>query len=562
MKRIIFLFVVLAVFAGFDISGQDGGLKKGLEMITENAVKGQLDFLASDWMEGRATGEKGGFMAADYIASMFSLYGLEPCGDHAWDYPSSQERIDGKRAMKYTSYFQDFQLIKSVPGKDQEMAIINTNANGNSLILNYKTDYDIGEMTVGKEFTAGIVFAGYGISDEDKNYDDYKGVDATGKVAVVLSGFPGHQDTSSTAYKKFKPEGNYGWYRLRNSKAVAAAKHGALAIIILDLSGKDIFEDFADNLPFRVNRDYYEGEDQLPSIYDYDLSLPADTMELSPVEVTLSRRASNYLLDGSGLDLDNYEETVAKTMKPASKVLEGKNIRLKTTVDSEVITARNVVGMIRGKDTAEVIVAGAHYDHLGMHGGYVWNGADDNASGTVGIMTIARAFALSGEIPEKTLVFAAWTGEEKGLLGSSWFVENVVPKGSRVIMNLNYDMISRDSKNDSLGVECSMFYLDGHEYLEELSEKNNEDFELGLKIRYRSSSGRGGGSDYAPFSRKGIPFFYYMAGWHADYHNPTDHARKANIDKMTRIVKLGYLDLYTIANNEIMIPEKTGDHGN
>ncbi len=150
---------------------------------------------------------------------------------------------------------------------------------------------------------------------------------------------------------------------------------------------------------------------------------------------------------------------------------------------------------------------------------------------------------------EKTIVFAAWTGEEKGLLGSSYFVDHPYDD-TKILLNLNYDMISRDNKNDTLGVKCSMSYTKKYPVLKELSENHNEDYQLGLEISYRASERPRGGSDHTPFAQKDIPIFYFMAGNPPEYHQPDDHLSLINWDKMVNIIKIGYLNIWDLANSE------------
>ena len=236
-------------------------------------------------------------------------------------------------------------------------------------------------------------------------------------------------------------------------------------------------------------------------------------------------------------------------MKPASKALAGKSVYFKTTVESELVKVRNVVGMIQGKDSsAGAIVVGGHYDHLGIHNGYIYNGADDNASGTVGMMNIAKACMATGEQPEKTIVFAAWTGEEKGLLGSTYFVDNLKDPYKDVKVYLNYDMISRDDEDDSLKNKCEMTYTAGESYLEEMTTKFTEEHNINLDIHMNPTTNKDGGSDHSPFAYKDIPFFYFMAGFPDEYHSPKDEVDKVNYVKMREIIKLGFLDVWELAN--------------
>lgn len=230
---------------------------------------------------------------------------------------------------------------------------------------------------------------------------------------------------------------------------------------------------------------------------------------------------------------------------------------LKTNVNSRVVKARNVIGMFLGKDICNIIVIGGHYDHLGIHDGYIWNGADDNASGTVGVMTIAKAFIATGVKPGKTVVFAAWTGEEKGLLGSTYFANHLPVPDENVIMYLNYDMISRDNIDDTLGIEYRLMYTAGYKSFEKNTKKFNEENGFGLDISFRSSPRPSGGSDHAPFARKDIPIIYFMAGFPPEYHQPDDHIDLINWDKLVKIIKLGFLNTWEVANGELKKEEVT-----
>jgi Zn-dependent M28 family amino/carboxypeptidase len=155
----------------------------------------------------------------------------------------------------------------------------------------------------------------------------------------------------------------------------------------------------------------------------------------------------------------------------------------------------------------------------------------------------------TGQQPEKTIVFAAWTGEEKGLLGSKYFADHPYKDGN-MLLNLNYDMISRDNTDDTLGVKCSMVYTKKYKVLEELATQNNEAFELGLDVNFRPSDRPRGGSDHSSFSAKDIPVMYFMAGFPPEYHQPGDHLNLVNWDKMTRIIKLGYLNIWDLATTD------------
>ena len=337
------------------------------------------------------------------------------------------------------------------------MSLFEQNPSGISTTnFEYQVDFAVRASDVGMELDAPVVFVGYGMVDKESGYDDYKGVDVKGKIVMMLSGYPGMRDGDSKAFKTFEPTYKGGGRSLMQHKNENVTEHGAAGIIEISAEGETP-ESWASNLPFRYNSGNYEGDEPRASYYTTRMKHPGNELSTSPVSIFLSPRAVNQVLKGSGINLESYEEGIKNSMKPVAKELTGKKMYLKTSVDSKLIRAQNVVGVLPGKDTTQIIVIGAHYDHLGMHDGWIWNGADDNASGTVGVMSIAKACMATGEKPEKTIVFCAWTGEEKGLLGSKYFADHPY-QDAEMLLNLNYDMISRDNTNDTLGIKCSMNY--------------------------------------------------------------------------------------------------------
>jgi hypothetical protein len=547
MKKTFLALILVAISATFLISQTDStAYEKGLEAITVRAVKGQLDFLASDWTEGRGTGMRGEYIASDYIASIFSVYGLEPGGDKEWFYPSWQERQKGAKPYQYGTYFQNITLIKFKAGEDQHFSLT---SGGKEYNFNYKTDFSFYTGSLSQFVESELVFVGYGYVNEDENYDDYKGIDVEGKIIVRLYGYPGHDDTASEGYKKFHPVGRYASYYMRQDKNNIAGEKGVAGIIDI-YQGYDNSERWITNVPFRYDRDHYEGTEPQKTISEYSHTFPGDSISSSPLRISVSKRVAHEIFRNSGIDLEAWEAERKEKMKPASMVMEGKYVSVETTVESELINARNVIGVIPGKDTTEAIIIGAHYDHLGMFDGYIWNGADDNASGTVGVMSVAKACMATGEKPDRTIIFAAWTGEERGLLGSRYFVDHPYIPIENIKFCLNYDMISRDGEDDTLKNQCRMSYTAGHDFLEGNSFRFVEQYDIDLDIEMRPTTSKGGGSDHSPFARKDVPFFYYMAGWHDEYHTPKDELKLVNYDKLARIAKIGFLNVWAIANME------------
>lgn len=541
-----FQTLLLTALLIIPLYAQTDSLGKGLNSINSETVKGQLEFLASDWMEGRETGTRGCYMAGDYIASMFKVFCIQPAGDVEWTRPSRAERRAGKHAEQIQTYFQNIGLLAYEPGNEQVLKL--KDKDGRILSFNYKSDFSLSTGTVGIEAEAPVVFVGYGYRNDEEGYDDFEDVDVKGKFIVRLWGYPGYKDTSSQAYKKFHPEGRYALWYMRRDKDEIASEKGALGVIEIN-PDEDESLSWADNFPFRYNTEYYEGVERLRPGSGKRMTIPGDTLNSRLTTITLSNRIANELLNGTGVSLEKFEEEVAKEMEPDSKVLDGKKLYLKTNVNSRIVKARNVVGMIEGENKDEIIMIGAHYDHVGMKDGYIWNGSDDNASGTVGMLTVAKAVAATGIKPKRTIVFAAWTGEEKGLLGSRYFADNFKDIG-KVKFYLNYDMISRNDEDDTLGNKFSMSYSGDYPRLEEISKKFNKDLNLGLDISYRPAKQPRGGSDHSSFAAKNVPVAYYFGGFHPDYHGISDHADKADYDKMMNVIKLGFKLVWELANTD------------
>jgi Zn-dependent M28 family amino/carboxypeptidase len=335
---------------------------------------------------------------------------------------------------------------------------------------------------------------------------------------------------------------------LNRDKNSAAKKRGAVGIIEVD-PDNDIEIDWAVNFPLRFNSSYYEGTEYLMTGVHHYMTLPGDTLDSRLTELKVTMRLANELIKGCNINFSRFEKEVSASLEPASKLLTDRNIYVKTSVNSKIVKVRNVLGKIEGNNPGEIIVAGGHYDHVGTNKGYIWNGSDDNASGTVGVMTLAKAFAASGIKPEKTIIFALWTGEEYGLLGSEYFVDKYEAIGN-VIYYLNYDMISRNSYSDSSGNKVSIEYTSSYPQIESSARKYNTQLQTGLDIEYDSSPKPTGGSDYASFSAAGIPVISFFTGFHDDYHGIGDHADKANIPKMTSIIKLGFSNMWEVATSK------------
>ena len=211
---------------------------------------------------------------------------------------------------------------------------------------------------------------------------------------------------------------------------------------------------------------------------------------------------------------------------------------------------RNILAKIEGKRKNEYVIIGAHYDHLGidpmLDGDQIYNGADDNASGVSAVLQIAHAFVMSGVQPERTVIFALWDGEEKGLLGSRFFTQNF-PEIMQVKGYLNFDMIGRNS-NESNPTHVVYFYTEAHPVFGDWLKNDIANYKLNLTPNYRPWDKPIGGSDNASFARFDIPVIWYHTDAHPDYHLPSDHTDKINLEKVVDITKAAYLNLWNLAN--------------
>lgn len=216
------------------------------------------------------------------------------------------------------------------------------------------------------------------------------------------------------------------------------------------------------------------------------------------------------------------------------------------------LSMRNILGKIEGKNPNEFVIIGAHYDHLGfdpmLDGDQIYNGADDNASGVSAVLQVARAFLASGQQPERTVIFAFWDGEEKGLLGSEYFVQNCSflkdVKGY-----LNYDMIGRNS-NEAVPEQVDYFYTEANKAFGDWLKNDIKTYNLNLKPIYHAWDKPVGGSDNGSFAKRDIPIIWYHTNGHPDYHMPSDHVEKINWDKIVDITKASFLNMWNLANEK------------
>lgn len=512
--------------------GQQNPAETGLKAISKEVLKAQVGFLASDWTEGRETGEKGAAMASDYIASLLQLYGITPAGD----FPQAQGYQNIQKGNERT-YFQNFTLLKITPGKGQILRLRSTEGSGTrTLSFTEGIDFNIRSIDAETEIDAPVVFAGYGFKNDKLRYNDFAKLDIKGKFILKISGTPGFA-------REALPPAELSSSASETESMLKAM--GALGIIEFNpnsiIVGNQFQSDQIDLSPAEHN--------PLSGRPYADYSVPGKNNPERFPRIIISVRAANEILRNSGFDLEDYiKKSESNSFNPVPSV-KGKYIYFKSDVKSELVRARNVIGMIEGINLEQVIVLGAHYDHLGIGNGYIWNGADDNASGTVGVLTLAKAFIETGIKPSQTIIFALWTGEEEGLLGSKYYLENLSYPLKNIRLNVNFDMISRYISDDD-PKKVIMTYTETCPEFRTITETNIKKYGIDLNVDFQPSKDPPGGSDHRSFVSAGIPVMRFKPGHREQYHTPGDETETLNWDIMEKILKISFLNVLDLVKGE------------
>lgn len=520
MKKILILLIFTFFLNSFQSYCQDPS-QTGLKAINQDVLKAQMGFLASDRMEGRRSGENGEKLASEYIASMLRLYGIKPFGDRL-----NSINLTGSAEFDERSYYQNFNIIRKSKG-DAILKIIERNGLMSKVSdLEDNIDFTVNPVS-NAETEAPVVFAGYGIRNSRLRIDELSGSDIKGKFIMRISVIPQNIQISAEELNLAKRE--FENFIIKEGAA------GIIEILPYVHAGTEAGSEFSrsEHLP-------------QPQGTGSAYSLPNTETWGGLVRINITFRSANKLIAGTGRRIEEY------ISKPEPKLLidfqPGENItvNLKTSITRNIVNVRNVVGIIEGKNTNEFVVLGAHYDHMGSNEGYIWNGADDNASGTVGIMTIAKAIMETGIKPEKTIIVALWTAEEQGLLGSEYFLQTFDRPSERIKLNLNMDMISRYISEDQKN-KVVMTYTASNKEFRNITEDNLKKFDIELDVEFQPSNDPPGGTDHRNFSKINIPVMRFKPGHREEYHTPYDEMATIDWDIMEKITKISFLNIFKIA---------------
>jgi len=508
-RLLLFFQVFLAATAAFSQS------------ISADRMRADLQFLSSDALEGRLSLRRGSEVAIQWIASEFAKAGLKPAAGN--------------------SFLQEFALMEFRADRNESYLIAGSRRESvTSLFPN--------DVTV----RAPVVFAGFGITAPEFGYDDYAGLDARGKIALVFDHEPQEDDPRSV----FNGTGNTR-HASAHVKILNAQRHGAVAVLLM-------------NEPNRKHPTSGERMARVPGSQDRSRRVASQAIaggEIKIPLVSVSDAAAAELLRSAGRTPAALQSAIDRDLKPQSMPLSGPPAEVRIVIGERrrALTA-NVIGMLEGSDPElkkETIVFTAHYDHDGASDTAIFHGADDNGSGTAGVVELARAFAASPARPKRTLLFAIFAAEERGLLGSYYYTAHPLRPLDTTRAVINFDMIGRNETPSPQTDGLMAIDQDTTNELNLIGTINTPDYReiveaankrVGLRLNYKWDADAALGifqrSDQFPFALHDIPAVWWFTGFHPDYHQASDTVEKINFGKMEKIVRLAFLTGQALADGK------------
>lgn len=514
--RKILISVCFPLFFPLLLSAQ----KEGLNAIKTDNLKAYMTFFASDEMKGRETATDANDAAALFIKSNLIRLGLKG--------------IPGNG-----SYYQDIPLQRS------EIKNKLTVNGGN---ISFSTDSVIVlAPSANPEVSGKIVFAGYGFEDEKTGYSDIRDIDLKDKIVLVMTGTPGKNKDpkeSSTVFNN----------KLEAPKLNRMFGKGPKAIFLVYNPASKYGD------PYRSGMVDMIGGART-------LSFEGKKSNTLPIQMGfITQFTANRLLSVSGHNLKQLQDSIDETGKPFSFEIENLTATAISAVSQTQIKARNVIGIVEGSDPLlrnECVIYTAHFDHTGMNGkGQAFNGADDNASGSMTLLEVANAFMNLKKKPGRTIVFAWVNGEEKGLMGSRYYADNPIIPLKNTLLDINLDMVGRSRMPSDtgklFGYNLTVTLPGEIEVYPSLGNSSGIDKMLaesagkaGIKIIDKGKDLQFGGSDHESFINKGVPAIMFHSGIHADLHTINDDLEKIDFDKMEKTAKMVFLLGYKVANRKI-----------
>jgi len=507
--NLTFLFIVWAFFAMAQ--------KEGLESITENDLRAHLEFIASDNMQGRefTTPIPGLEITADYLKSQCKHMGLTP-------------RVEG--------YFQPVEMVNARP--DTANTVFQLVDQSGEVVYANKDIFAIDNSSVSDTISGNIVFTGYGWYNGETKYNDTEGLDLVGKITVVMT------RNIEQVKEGAKPD-----MTTEMKKVQKAVMGGAKAILFVPD-------------PLSPNPDYFESIKKYAQ--DGMFQLKGAKTQAMRIKILFGTEAfANKILEPSGKTLAELQQEISEIGSPKSFDIEDFTGAIYLPRLASDITGKNVVAVIEGSDPVlknECVLFTAHYDHMGVKGdGQIYNGADDNGSGTAALLEIAEAFQSLKKKPKRSIVFAWVTAEEKGLIGSDYYSQNPAFPLENTLVDINLDMVGRSAATepaDTVEVEKKLagpngiYIVSGKQSSELTKISTGICNELGLLPGDDLSDAFLSRSDYYHFYKHGIPVLGLSTGLHEDYHEVSDELDKIDYKKMKRVTQYAFLVAYKVANQK------------
>ena len=498
-----------------------GTVSASSQSIDADRMRADLKFLSSDALEGRLSLRRGSEVAIQWLASEFAKAGLKPAaGD---------------------SFLQEVPLIEFRVDRNQSFVMIGSRHEA-------VTSLFPSDVTV----RGPLVFAGFGITAPEFRYDDYAGLDAHGKIVLVFDHEPQEDDPRSV----FNGTGNTRHASAR-VKILNAQRHGAVAVMLA-------------NEPNRKHPSAAERTGRIPGSQARSVRVASQAIAEDEIKiplVSISDALTAELLRASGRTAAELQSSIDRDCKPQSMPLPGLGgeIRIVLAERRPAVTA-NVIGMLKGSDpelNRETIVFSAHYDHDGASETAVFHGADDNGSGTVGVVELARAFAASRTRPKRSLLFVVYAAEERGLLGSYYYAAHPLRPLATTRAVINFDMIGRNETPSPQTDGLLQIDKDTSNELNLIGTINSPDYRevveaanrrVGLRLNYRWDQDAALNifqrSDQFPLALHDIPAVWWFTGFHPDYHQASDTVEKINFVKMEKIVRLAFLTGQALADGK------------
>lgn len=505
------------------------GFERGYGLIQEKDLRADLTFLASDQLEGRLSLTRGSETAVQWIASEFAKASLKPLATG----PDGQP-----------SYLQRVPLWQFLTDRSNSGITIHQSVGDKSFV----SPDAFGSFPQNISLTAPVVFAGYGITAPELHYDDYANLEVAGKIVLVFD----HEPQETDAHSIFNGKGSTR-YAITRVKALNAQSHGAVALLVVG----------------EPNRKHVSNQERLAKITGTSSRrrIPSEAIigdELHIPSMTISDAIAAQLLAPLGSP-STLQTAIDQNLSNHSGLLPATTATIHmSNTESVQLQSYNVVGLLEGSNPAlapETVLISGHFDHDGEDGKNIWHGADDNGSGTVGVVELARAFSANSTKPQRSLLFVVFAAEERGLLGSYFYVQHPLRPLATTRATINFDMIGRNetpSEQTNGAIEIAPdtsneLNLIGTNYAPDyrrtVVEANKT---VGLNLNYKwdaeSSLNVFFRSDQFPFALHGIPAIWWFTGFHPDYHQTTDTADKINYTKMAQILRLAYLSAIDFCN--------------